>query len=58
MNYYPNFFKNCGQITIHLILLLKKEALSWTQEETKYFEKIKEAMCRTHVLVLPNFIKK
>jgi hypothetical protein len=25
--------------------LLNKEAFCWTKEETKYFEKLKEAMC-------------
>jgi hypothetical protein len=55
--YYHKFFKNYGQIVTPLTTLLKKEAFSWTQEETKYFEKLKEAMCTTPVLATPDFTK-
>jgi hypothetical protein len=57
-SYYCKFFKNYGQIVAPLRALLKKEAFSWTQEVTKYFERLKEAMCTTHILSMPNFTKK
>jgi hypothetical protein len=42
--YYHKFVKNYGQIAAALTTLLNKEAFYWTQEETKYFENLKEAM--------------
>jgi hypothetical protein len=57
IGYYRKFVKKYGQIATPLITLLKKEAFSWTQETTKYFEKLKEAMCTTLVLATPNFTK-
>jgi hypothetical protein len=47
MVYYHKFLKNYGQIVAPLITLLKKEEFSWTQETTKYFEKLKEPVCTT-----------
>jgi hypothetical protein len=55
--YYHKFFKNYGQIGAPLMELLKKEEFSWTEEATKDFEKLKEAMCTTLVLATPNFTK-
>jgi hypothetical protein len=46
-----------GQITTPLTTLSKKEAFSWTQARTKYFENLKEAMCTTHVLATLEFTK-
>jgi hypothetical protein len=57
IGYYHKFFKNCGQIAATLKLLLNKESFFWTQTTTKYFEKLKEAMCITLVLATPNFTK-
>ena len=57
MGYYRNFFKTYGQIETPITTLLKKEEFSWTQEETKYFEKIKEAMCTTPIMATLDFKK-
>jgi hypothetical protein len=54
----PQVVKNYGQIKAPPIELLKKEAFSWTQEATKDFENLKEAMCMNLVLARPNFTKK
>jgi hypothetical protein len=51
-SYYYKFVNNFGQIEAPLNMLLKMEAFSWIQEATKTFEKLKEAMCTTHFLVL------
>jgi hypothetical protein len=55
IGYYHNFFNSYGQIATPLTTLLKKETFYWTQATTKYFEKIKEAMCTTHVLATLDF---
>jgi hypothetical protein len=55
--YYHKFVKDYGQIATPITTLLKKEAFSWTQASTKYFEKLKEAMCITLVLATPHFTK-
>jgi hypothetical protein len=55
--YYHNIFKNCGQIATPLRKILNKEAFSWTQETTKTFEKLKDAMCTTPILATPHFTK-
>jgi hypothetical protein len=57
IGYYRKFFKNCGQIATPLTTLLNRESFFWTQTTTKYFEKLKEAMCTTLVLATPNFTK-
>ena len=36
---------------------MKKDAFSWTPEETKAFERLKEAMCLALVLATPDFTK-
>lgn len=56
--YYHKFFMNYGRIEVPLTILLKKDAFSWTQEATKAFEHIKEAMCQALVLSRPDFTKK
>jgi hypothetical protein len=57
IGYYHKFFKNYGQIGTPLTMLLKKEEFSWTQEATKSFEKLKEAMCTTLLLATSDFTK-
>jgi hypothetical protein len=37
--------------------LTKKDSFSWTPEETKYFEQLKEVMSKALVLTTPNFTK-
>jgi hypothetical protein len=37
--------------------LTKKDEFSWTPEETKDFEQLKEVMCKASVLTTPNFTK-
>jgi len=37
--------------------LTKKDEFSWTPEETKNFEQLKEVMCKAPVLSTPDFTK-
>ena len=55
--YYCKFVKNYGRIAAPLTTLLKKDAFSWTLEETKAFEHIKEEMFLAPVLPTSNFTK-
>jgi hypothetical protein len=55
--YYCKFFWHYGRITTPLMTLTKKDAFSWTPEETKAFEQLKEVMCKALVLTTPNFTK-
>ena len=45
------------KITTPLTKLLNKDAFSWTTKETQYFQQLKEAMCKSHVLVIQDFTK-
>ena len=55
--YYRKIVWNFGRITSPLTSLLQKDAFYWTPEATQAFQKIKEAMCKAHVLATPDFTK-
>jgi hypothetical protein len=55
--YYRKFVQNYGKIATPLTTLTNKDAFSWTREATKYFEQLKEVMCKAHVFTTPNFTK-
>jgi hypothetical protein len=48
--YYHKFVRHYGRIVTHLTKLTKKDAFSWTPEETKDFEQLKEVMCKAPCL--------
>ena len=55
--YYQIFVKNYGRIEAPLTTLLNKDSFSWTPEETKAFEHLKEAICLAKVLATQDFTK-
>jgi hypothetical protein len=56
-SYYRTFVWNYGRITTPLMELTKKDAFSWTPEETQAFEQLKDAMCKAHVLTTLDLTK-
>jgi hypothetical protein len=55
--YYRKFIHNYGKILDPLTSLLKKNAFTWTLATDHSFQALKDAMCSTPILSLPNFTK-
>lgn len=49
--------KDYGKIVSPLIMLLEKNAFQWYPQAEAAFLKLKDAMCTTPILVMPNFSK-
>lgn len=57
IGYYRKFDQNYGRIEARLTNITKKDAFSWTLEETQAFQQLKEAMCKDLVLTTLDFTK-
>jgi hypothetical protein len=55
--YYRKFVQNYGKIAAPLTSLLKNNAFTWTSATDHAFQALKDSMCSTPVLTLPNFTK-
>ncbi|KAG8495472.1 hypothetical protein CXB51_013116 [Gossypium anomalum] len=53
--YYRRFIKDYGVMAKPLTELLKKNRWSWSDQASRAFLALKEALCAAPVLVLPNF---
>jgi hypothetical protein len=56
-SYYKSFIRNYGKIAAPLTTLLKKNAFSWNEVVEQGFQDLKNVMCTTPVLTLPDFTK-
>jgi hypothetical protein len=57
IGYYRNFVKNYGKIAVPLTTLLKNNSFTWTLTNDQAYQSLKEAMCTTLILALPDFTK-
>lgn len=55
--YYRKFVRNYGKIAAPLTTLLKKNPFTWTLVDEHSFQALKDAMCSTLALALPDFTK-
>jgi hypothetical protein len=55
--YYRKFVKIYGNIVVSLTALLKNNSFTWTPAFDQAFQSLKETMCTTSVLDLPDFTK-
>jgi len=55
--YYRKFFHNYSRIAKPLTQLLKKNSFFWNEDAQQAFTALKNAMCSTPILALPDFTK-
>jgi hypothetical protein len=56
-DYYRKFVRNYGNIAAPLTPILKNNYITWNLTLDKYFKALKEAMCTTSFLALPDCTK-
>ena len=57
IGYYRKFVKNYGKIVVPLKTLLKKNSFTWNEVAEQAFSILKQAMCNTPILVMPDVTK-